>query len=279
MEQTHEHTTIRDKDLELFDAVREGNEDKILRLLKMGASIHARNSQGQTPLHTAAFYGFYKLVDLFLRVGGDPEANDNNDETPLLTAIWQSRVSVVELLLTRKVKLDLRTKLGSTPLTLAAWRGQETIVKTLLDHGADIEAQNYYHETSLIRAASSGRPHIVDLLLQHHANTQAADLEGRTALHKACTNDIAELLIGASPELLKMQDNKGWTPWHSAVYNDRKDLLEVYLKYRIGLQEINKSGETPLDMAKKMGKLGLVQLLSSFLEATTGSVGPTWSVN
>ena len=43
------------KDKDLHQAVRSGNTSEVVRLLTAGANIHARDNNGNTPLHLAVW--------------------------------------------------------------------------------------------------------------------------------------------------------------------------------------------------------------------------------
>ena len=52
-------------------------------LLDAGASVHARNNYGMTPLHDASILGRIEIVRLLLEAGAAVYALDERDMTPL----------------------------------------------------------------------------------------------------------------------------------------------------------------------------------------------------
>lgn len=60
-----------------------GNRDNVELLLAKGADIHAKNSDGDTPLHHAALWGRNGVVELLITQGADIHAKNNEGKTPL----------------------------------------------------------------------------------------------------------------------------------------------------------------------------------------------------
>jgi len=217
------------------------------------ASVNAIDKEGKTPLHVAAFYGYTEIAIFLLDAGADLEAK-NNTGTSLCIAVWEGRNEVVELFLERNADVEASNSLQSTPLLLAAWKGHESILCSLLVYKANIEARNYYQETALIRAATSSRTNIVKLLLEHKASTLAVDAEGRSAMHKAAIIEVAQLLLEANMELLRLPDSKSFTPLHWAVYHGQFELVKFYLKSGANVNLRDKFGRTPFEFAQETFK-------------------------
>jgi len=133
-----------------------GLPDITARLLTAGASVHASDGQGLTPLHCAALFGFIardqpRLVTLFdtlLLAGAEPEQIAAGAVTPLLlllgaraepgTACDEDVVlAALERLLDEEVSLEVQDPRGFGPLHLAALHGLLRVVQRLLRAGAD----------------------------------------------------------------------------------------------------------------------------------------------
>src|SRR5215470_17942305 len=102
-----------DNNKEIIKAAKKGDVAKIKELLaENGDLIHARDSDGSTPLHCATWKGQLAVVELLLEAGADVNARNQNEH-------W-----------------------GTTPLHAAAHANQAAIAQMLLDHGADIKAKD-----------------------------------------------------------------------------------------------------------------------------------------
>ena len=82
------------------------------------ALIHARNAQGETPLHLAIWYGRELLADTLLTCGAEPNAANQDDWTPLHIAAVRNNPFLAELLVAKGALLTRDTN-GRLPHQLA----------------------------------------------------------------------------------------------------------------------------------------------------------------
>ena len=66
---------------------RGGNPDEVRRLLRLGADVDYRDSQGKTALHRASRAGFRVTMGILLEHGASVYIEDTKGETPLFDAI------------------------------------------------------------------------------------------------------------------------------------------------------------------------------------------------
>lgn len=98
---------------EIIKAAKSGHLERLRVLLAADPGlVHARDSDGSTPLHCATWKGHPEVVALLLAAGADVNAMNNNEH-------W-----------------------GTTPLHAAAHANQAAIAQILIDHGADMNAQD-----------------------------------------------------------------------------------------------------------------------------------------
>ncbi len=87
-----------DINLDLILAARSGNYDQAVSLLKNGADVNAKDVEGWSPLHWAAFVGDVRIARLLLDKGGNPELRNFSGNTPLDLAQFNNKQEMVNLL-------------------------------------------------------------------------------------------------------------------------------------------------------------------------------------
>ena len=129
---------------------------------------------------------------------------------------------------------------GWTPLTLAVTTGCKKTVRYLLDKGVDIDQPHQaYNVTALHIAVQTGQPDIVALLVD-----KGADMN-----------------IVCDQRSLYWYGGMVGTPLHTALHQQRWDILKFLLQKGALKQVRDKLGRTPLDLAKARGKAKMVRLL------------------
>lgn len=168
-------------DAEWFDAVKQGNLDKVKAMLGKGQDIEAKDnaSLGQTALGWAAFIGYEDMVDYLLAQGADVWATDRGDVyNALKSAALGKNTNIVKKLYARlKDKTDLNDQSvesdGETLLMVAASNNRIETVKYLLSLGANpnlVTTQTNtsaasYNQSALSYACTRGHKEMQDLLI------------------------------------------------------------------------------------------------------------------
>ena len=115
---------------------RSDNAEVVETLIAAGAYVEAKDKDGWTPLHLAAWNGRDSIVEMLLAADADVDARTNAGWTPLYWAARKGHDSIVEILLAAGADVDARSNDGWTPLHLAAQHGHDSIVEILLAAGA-----------------------------------------------------------------------------------------------------------------------------------------------
>jgi len=233
-------------------------------LLEHGASVHARNKDGRTPLHLASKHELYDVVALLMKFGADVDAQDNNEMTPLHCVIESYRSLVAaQLLLDHGASIHLRNKKGETPLHLASRRGLSDVAAFLLKSGADVDSRDNENTTPLL-CASENSDAAVAQLLEHGASVNVRDKNGQTPLHLVSRRGLS----GAVAFLLKSgadvdpRDNDNKTPLLCASENSRNgEVARLLLEHGASVNVRGKDGQTPLHLALQRHFSDVVLLL------------------
>lgn len=125
----------------LINHLIKNNTIEIIKILKNKKEpekiLHAKNEDGETPMHIALFMSNYEITKLFLEYGGDPNIKDKNDQTLFHVISFMTDDKFVVLMLKHKGNINSQDKYGNTPLHLAVVIKNYEMVKLLLDHNCD----------------------------------------------------------------------------------------------------------------------------------------------
>lgn len=162
----------------LLAAAETGNVDAARALIKGGANINARTTDGaeRSALMLAADQGKSEMIEALIALGAEVDARDASGMTALALAVQALAPATVRRLLDAGAAVDTRSNSGLTPLlqvsgkTLppdsrqAAKAGE--IVKLLLAAGASREAADHEGRHPLGVAIAAGTPEILNALRQ-----------------------------------------------------------------------------------------------------------------
>ena len=126
-------------------AIFAGKVEIAEQLIKAGANVDGKNSDGSTPLHKAAFMGQDRIARTLIQNGADVEARDDDGQTPLnlAQADWTDiYVRVQEL----QVKLD----------PVKAFYGRTRIATILIQYESTGKLPNVKEQNRLWRTLTTG---------------------------------------------------------------------------------------------------------------------------
>ena len=258
----------------LHEAAESGDLAAVEALTASGADLEARDSDGQTPLHSAADPA---VVEALVAAGADVEARSTTGRTPLHSA---SDPAVIEALVAAGADVEARNNDGQTPLHSAAFRTRDpTVIEALVAAGADVEARDNDGQTPLHWASSfRSDPAAVEALVAAGADVEARSTTGRTPLHSASDPAVIEALVAAGADL-EARDNSflynGWTPLHWASSFTRDPAaVEALVAAGANLEARDNRGRTPLHTASSSSNPAVVEAFlaaGADLEARTNN--------
>ena len=284
---------------DVFDLLRKGDVAAVKALVEKSPQlVEARDKDGDTPLHYAAYGGNVELVNYFVDKGAKLELRDAQQKTPLHLAAMYDRKDAVAALLKRGAVLETKDDYQRTALILCAReRGQAATGRVLIDAGADVNAVDKFGSTALELAAWRGKADFVDLLLEKGARVpksgrpwqgmisqaasnglvtlfrrlteggqdlKAVDASGEWLLHSAAAGGSAEivgLLLDKGFEPGK-PDRFGWTPLHYAARDGRTEAARILIEKRAPLNARTIMGQTAYNVAQERKTEAVATLLA-----------------
>jgi quinoprotein dehydrogenase-associated probable ABC transporter substrate-binding protein len=210
---------------ELSNAVIANDFDRVKFLVSKGADVNKTDSQGWTPLQSAARTRHDKMADLLVSLGADV---NTGDPTPLVTAVMRDHVPTVKVLLGHGAEIEKPGQDGFRPLPLAIAEDKYESAKALLEAGADVNTptgddgltplmiaagQTSPAEGAMFVPGSTRPTDIANLLIERGANVNAQSKSGVTALMIAATHNnppMIGILIEAGADVT-LKNNLGQT--------------------------------------------------------------------
>lgn len=164
----------------------------------------------------------------------------------------------------------MRNKLGGE-LREAAENGQIELIKRFLKEGAAVDARDKTKWTALHFAIAEGHFVCADFLIKAGADIHLKSKDSRTVLHTATFNgniDGVRYAIDRSVDINATTKGHGWTALYMAIDVNHEKIVRLLLENGADPYITDKTGRTPLEMAKQRKLLsGVADILSEFMEA------------
>jgi ankyrin repeat protein len=221
----------RDAPPPLVYAAQNGNVAQVVRLLEEGVDINAVDRWGKTAFGAACLRGHRDVMRVLIERGGinihkAEEADDGTTGryTPVFRAAEAGYADIVDLLLDHGAD-------SNVALWAAAGRGHKEVMQRVLFRGAD-PSTVLWDYTVLMKAVAHKQTEAVRLLLDVGADLNAqVPTTGRTALMRAAEQNfspVMALLLGRGADT-SLRDSKGETALDIARRLNKAAMVEMLL--------------------------------------------------
>ncbi len=173
--------------ISLVEAVKSEDAVAVRELINAHEDVNARQGDGATALHWAAYRDDLKTAKLLIEAGANVDVRNDFGVMPLSLACTNGSAAMLEALLNAGANPNATLSTGETPLMTAARTGGLDAVAVLLEHGADINAKEpTQHQTALMWALSESHAEVARKLILNGADIYAETPSGFTPLLFAC---------------------------------------------------------------------------------------------
>lgn len=227
-------------------------------------------SRGFTPLHYACVSGRVEIFNVLVKNSADLNAKDQLGLTPLHRACQQGHIAmVVRIAMEESADVNAADTHGLTPLHYACRHGHADASFVLIRSGGDINSKSCTGFAPLHSASFHGRLEVVLLLIRNKADVTLRANDGWTPLLYASHNghvDVVCALIDRGHARIETEDRfHATTSLHSASSNGHDRVVQALLTRGALIDLRNKDGETALDVAKRMNKSEVVDVIKEFI--------------
>ncbi|MXZ72186.1 MAG: hypothetical protein F4Z04_11900 [Acidobacteria bacterium] len=160
-------------DQPLPDAAQRADWSVVRTLIEDGADVDARQGDGATALHWAAYWDELEVATLLMRSGAEVNAANDLGVTPLWAAAENGSAPMAQRLLDAGADPNVSLLSGETPLMTAARVGAADVARALLEAGAETSMTAGRSQTALMWAVAQRHPTVVGVLLEHGAPVDA----------------------------------------------------------------------------------------------------------
>jgi ankyrin repeat protein len=252
----------------LLEVAEGGNSAAALGLVAGNADVNARQDDGTTALHWAAYHDDLPLLRQLLKAGAKVNVANDYGSTPLAEAAERADPEALRLLLEAGAEVESPNADGQTALMTVARTDIVAAAKVLVAHGANVNAQETWRgQTALMWASAQSRAAMVQYLIAHGANVNARatvrewprrvtaeprpqnrPLGGLTPLllaaREGCAGCAAALLAGHAD--IELADPEGITPLGLSILNAQFDTAAVLIKAGANVNTWDMWGRAPL---------------------------------
>jgi len=237
---------------ELSNAVIANDFDRVKFLVSKGADVNKADSQGWTPLQSAARQRHDKMIALLIELGADVNAGE---PTPLVAAVMRDHVPSVKVLLDHGADVEKPGEDGYRPLPLAIAEDKYESAKALMEAGAKVDEP-------------SGDDGLTPLMI---AAGQTSAAEGAMFVPGSTRpTDIAQGLIERGADV-NAQSKSGVTALMIAAAHNNPPMIGILIDAGADPSLKNSLGQTAADVAERNGNLEAQQAIKVLSAAKSAS--------
>ncbi|MBP7190379.1 MAG: ankyrin repeat domain-containing protein [Rickettsiaceae bacterium] len=215
-------------------------------LVKNGADVNLKDSNGNTSLHIAAIQKDVNTTKTLVELGADVNAKNQEGKDALYQAVKKRNLSLLKILLEGKGEGGQKANVNGqyqahingkddniTLLHIATHFNNTEMCKALKESGANLEAKTTAEGlTPLHLAAANGKMEALKTLVELGADIYAKDKTGYTPLDKAIKNGHVEIAKALAKEYSAEKINEKSRTYYDNGLNRSEDRTALHRAIR-----------------------------------------------
>ncbi|CAG0880694.1 unnamed protein product [Cyprideis torosa] len=240
-------------------ACHQGFLDIVRLLISRGAALDVVDTEGDSPLHYAAFGNQPTVMEYLVLKGSDKDAVNSSRCTPLHVSVNKQHDECVNVLLRAACNVNMQDAYGDTALHDAIGKDNMEIVAELIAvPEVDFTLRNKRGFNVLHHAALKGNNFFEEIRYprRHFAVTS------RKALSVVDFSSAVVRILARSRQCADVKKDDGFTPLHLAALNGHVLVARSLLEQgNCDINIVNNRKQTPLLLAVSQLHFPLVELL------------------
>ena len=240
-------------------------EEILKKKSRPATALNIKNKYGLTPLHFAAFKGYLKFVEIFIRLKAKVDLLSKNNKSALHYAVENKHFEVVKYLVSNNANTNIVDSDDLTPLHYSVKCGTKEIVEYMINN-SNVNPSDKLGLRPLHYASRDNKIDFVNSLLQSNdIDVNAQDVNGVGSLHFAARNghtQIVKMLLDKKAQV-DAKDNWHWTPLHFAADQGHDEIVKLLLSYKADINAKTDENENALNLAIENGHFEVTRTLNS----------------
>ncbi|XP_055848105.1 ankyrin-3-like isoform X2 [Episyrphus balteatus] len=244
----------------LHYACENGDFEIVKVLLKNGANVSFKTTEGLTPLHFACKNGNVETIDILLNSNADINARANNSLTPLYMAVENSHREAAKILMEHGAPINDEYGNGETVLSCAVDKCLPIIVKDILQNCPD--GNNLINKKSFKTALSrpgNGYSEIVETMVKYGFSLEHDDINDNTLLDNAIKMGYTEIIL----DLIKLglDLSRSGDILHIPVKNNNFEVTKFLLTHGADVNATDSTGRPAIFFSTYDSNVEMTKLL------------------